>query len=76
RTRLRHRLGHQAMTVLEFARASAAVTGYDLFGNPTMAPTASLIEVSVQRGDQLALDSAGDNEVLRLLFAVPEAVRR
>lgn len=76
RTRLRHRLGHQAMTVLEFARASANVTAYDLFGNPTVAPSASLLEVSVERSEQLSLQAQGGGQMLHLLFAIPEAVRR
>lgn len=74
--RLRHRLGHQTMTVLEFERSSAVITAYDSFGVPTTAPTASLIEVTVRHSDRSALDGSGEGERLHLLFAVPEAARR
>lgn len=76
RTRLRHRLGRQTMTVLELDHASAGIVAYDRFGHPTMALTASLLAITVQTRAALTLDAAGDGEELHLQFAIPEAARR
>jgi len=76
RVRLRHRLGNQTMTVVEFDGAVGAVAAYDRLGSPTLASTASLVEVSVRPGAALALDSGRDTDTLHLLFAIPEALRR
>lgn len=75
RTRLRHRLGRQTMTVLEFEDSTAGVVAYDRAGSSTWSLDASLLEVvAVRAGD--ALDVARDPEELHLQFAIPEALRR
>ncbi len=76
RVRLRHRLGYQTMTVLEFERASADITAYDRFGASTLAPTASLLEVNVEPGSAPAPLAGNGSQSLHLLFAIPEATRR